>query len=49
MTFEPHDVITRQTFMDGLLPNIRWKLQEAARHRTCQEAEKRAKEVIGLD
>jgi hypothetical protein len=46
MSFEPNDVITRKTFMDGLLPNIRGKLQEGARPRTYQE---RAKEVVSPD
>jgi hypothetical protein len=49
MGFEPNDVITRKTFMDGLLLNIRGKLQEGARPRTYQEAKRRAKEVIGPD
>jgi hypothetical protein len=26
--FESHDVITKKTFIDGLLPNIRGKLQQ---------------------
>jgi len=47
MGFEPHDVITRKTFMDGLLPNIRGKLQEWARPRTYQDSKRRAKEVVG--
>jgi hypothetical protein len=38
MASEPSDVITRETFMDGLLPNIRGKAQEAKR---------RAKQVVG--
>jgi hypothetical protein len=42
MGFEPNDVMTRKTFMDGLLPNIRGKLQEGARPRTYQEAKRRA-------
>jgi len=49
MCFEPNDVITRKTFMDGLLPNIRGKLQEGARPRTYQEAKRRAEEVVGPD
>jgi hypothetical protein len=49
MDFEPNYVITRKTFMDGLLPNIRGKLQEGARSRTYQEAKRRAKEVVGPD
>jgi len=47
MDFEPNDVISRKTFMDGLLPNIRGKLGEGARPRTYQEAKRRAKEVVG--
>ena len=47
MASEPSDVITRETFMDGLLPNIRGKVQEGARPRTYQEAKRRAEEVVG--
>jgi hypothetical protein len=43
MGFEPHDISTRKTFMDGLLPNIRGKHQEVATPSTYQEAKMRAK------
>jgi hypothetical protein len=49
MVFEPDDVITRKTFMDGLFPNIRGKIQERTRPMTYQEATRRAKEVVGPD
>jgi len=49
MSFEPNDAITRKTFMDGLLPNIRGKQQEGARPRTYQEAKRRVQEVVGPD
>ena len=49
MGFEPHDVVIRKTFIDGLLPNIRGKFEEGARPRTYQEAKRRAREVIRRD
>ena len=49
MGFEPNDVITRKTFMDGPLRNIRGKVQEGARPRTYQEDKRRAEEVVGPD
>jgi len=35
--------------MDGLLPNIRGKLEEGTRPRTYQQAKRRAREVVGRD
>jgi len=49
MGFEPNDVITRKTFMDGPLRNIRGKVQEGARPRTYQEGKRRGNEVVGPD
>jgi hypothetical protein len=49
MGFEHNDLNTRKIFMNGLLPNIRAKLQEGARPRTYQEAKTRAKEASAPD
>jgi hypothetical protein len=35
--------------MDGLLPNIRGKLEKGTRPRTYQQAKRRAREVVGRD
>jgi hypothetical protein len=49
MGFEFNDVISRKTFMDELLPNIREKLQKGATRRTYQKAKRKAKKVVGPD
>jgi hypothetical protein len=49
MGFEPNYVITRKTFIDGLLPNIRGKLQDEVGQRTYQEAKRGAKEADSHD
>ena len=46
--FQPNCAITRKSFMDGLLPNIRGKLQEGARSRTTK-TQRRAKHVLDPD
>jgi hypothetical protein len=49
MSFDPNDVITRQTCMDRLLPTMPEELQQGARPRTYQHGKRRAKEVVCRD